>query len=229
MTDAEQNTSTDVVVEVQKKPAKIWPYPGDINVSSVDGRNFSGCKAVVFKDADHFNEFFSENGPAQLGLLVDWRIGKDGEILTLWTRQLSPEEQSDFTEVSMEVEAAMRERREKRAERKVVEEKTIAEGAKEDRRLIQVGKDYEKRVANVKSLPPGKDRKALEKKLNAGVYMRLDAQVEVLSLILDAPTDKLVEDKEIVAVFNGVLASKRAERNEMLTVPTEEEAKDATE
>lgn len=201
-------------------PTKIWPYPGDINVATVDGRNFSGCKAVEFESVDNFNAYFAAGGPAILGLLIDWRVGPHGEVIALFTRQLSPEEQQDFNEVSVEVEAAMRERREKRAERAGKEAVLNAAAAKEDKRLVSVGRDYEKRVANLKALPPGKDRKALEKKLNAGEFMRLDAQVEVLTTILDTTPD--TKPEEIVAVLNAVCKAKREERAQMLTIKTEQ-------
>lgn len=219
---AENVASAVIETTKPQTPTKIWPYPGDINVATVDGRNFSGCKAVVFDDADHFNAYFGPGGSAILGLLVDWRPMPDGSIVALFTRQLSPEEQQDFNEVSAEVEAAMRERRKARDERAIKEAAAHVESEKELKRKAKVGEEYEKRVAHIKSLPPSKHRKELERRLNAGVYMRLDAQIEVLDALQvhfhdkDGIPNPLIDSNTASAIIKKLYIAKSNEQKMMI-------------
>lgn len=137
--------------------------PGHINLAS-DRANFAGCRYITFSEwgpsgleeadakqfaaevdalsndreytrEDYINLYFSHRA----NLLVLEMHTIDDEVGMLITNQLDDEDMEEFQEVQQRVNLEMREWREKRAERAKADE----ELARENKRLIEVGKRAE--------------------------------------------------------------------------------------
>lgn len=150
-------------------------YPGTLSTALRDGQ-YPGNQARFFWSVDSYNRWFTEEpGKPGHGLLitdvqcVPYFFGLLIGVMVHFTKQLAPEEQEDFLEVSREIEFGMQERRRKRALAAEEANKVQAAAKAEVERLAAVGKKYEERVKHRATLSPGDDeRKSLDKTLNAG-------------------------------------------------------------
>lgn len=150
-------------------------YPGTIQLVGTPAVDYPGVKAQWFWSIGSYNSFFQE-GPGQAKPFivvkaepVPYLFGLLTGVLVHYTKQLAPEEEQDFHEVTRRIEFEMADIRKKRAETKA-EEVSVAEAAKsEQARLAMVGKKYEDRVAHMRAMAPSdKARKDLEQALNRG-------------------------------------------------------------
>ena len=150
-------------------------YPGQISLGD-PVQAYPGVKAKWFWTIWGYNWFFREvDGQPGHGLLVvraepmTYFFGLLTGILVHYTKQLTPEEEQDFLEVSREIEFAMADRRKTRQAQREQEAAIKAATDAEMTRLAQVGKKYEDRVKHMKSgTIDMKTRNDIESTLNGG-------------------------------------------------------------
>lgn len=161
-------------------------YPGTISLGDPQ-QSYPGCKAKWFYTIWGYNWFFREvpgkAGHALLAVRVEpmtYFFGLLTGVLVHYTKQLSPEEEQDFIEVSREIEFAMNDRRKARREAQEKENLVKALTDQEMKRLAEVGKKYEDRVSHAKAKPTLKEQNDAMATLNSGdpevlFYDKMDA------------------------------------------------------
>jgi hypothetical protein len=150
-------------------------YPGTIQLVNTPTVDYPGVKATFFWSIHSYNRFFQE-GPGQAKPFivvkaepVPYLFGLLTGVMVHYTKQLAPEEEQDFHEVTRRIEFEMADIRTKRSEKKAEEQRVAKAATEEQARLALVGKKYEERVKHMRALDPStSERKELEAALNAG-------------------------------------------------------------
>lgn len=149
-------------------------YPGTISLGDPE-QAYPGVKAKWFWSVVGYNRFFQEvpGKPGHALLVVkaqpvSYLFGLLTGVLVHYTKQLSPEEEADFLEVSREIEFGMQGRREARRAAQEQENMVAHLAQEEVKRLAGVGQRYEGSVKHARAKPTIKEQNDAMATLRSG-------------------------------------------------------------
>lgn len=143
-------------------------YHGHMAFANKGGEYFHGCRVAHFRNVRDLNDFFLPGNEGHLKLVGELIPQHDGSILAVYTAALTNDDLEDLDEWNRaQHEHFAQKRAQRAAEKEAAQEKVLIE-ASEQKRLAEIGALYEKRVGEIRGLPPGLERKRQEKQLNSG-------------------------------------------------------------
>lgn len=167
--------------------------PGNIGFVGENGEQYSWTGFRTWPSWDATNRAFQEGGEFEGHLLLSWQVSSKDEVIGIVARKLGQEELDLLQERGNIIAKMMEEKQAAREAKRREQEEAEEKREKETRRLAAIGEQYEKRMAHAKALPPGAERKALEKAIyNAkdGVLAELVQEQLAALQMQDDPTLK---------------------------------------
>lgn len=144
-------------------------YPGHMAFANKGGEYFHGCRVAQFANITDLNKFFLPGKKGHLKLVGELIPAHDGSIICVYTNKLSRDDLEDVEEFNREMHSFFEKKREDRNEQRRKEQEKELKAAEEQKRLAEVGRKYEARIAKIREMPPGKEQKEAMKELNSGV------------------------------------------------------------
>ena len=142
-------------------------YPGHVNFANKGGDMFHGAKVKYFFTLRGLNEWCLPGAEGANALIAEVLPTLFGYTI-IYTRNLSRKDIDTIDRYGREINAKIAAENQKfeMEEQELRDEEAKVEA--EQKRLAAVGAKYEKRIAKIRDMAPGLERKRAEKELNAG-------------------------------------------------------------